>query len=142
MRPLSRTNLILLPFLVAFVAADFHIFNCVHTDEEQQSLVFGSVAVPSNQYGCDPSHFVDVQGAEGNSVWTNTATWDVQNICGEPQVDAYLVEATDTFNLFRANGDGSVIGTCSLMFPMGDVGGCVGRTCVDTWLCSSPVVCV
>lgn len=141
MNPLTRTNLILLPFLVAFAAADFHIFNCIYSDEVYQSLVFGSVAVPSNEYGCDPSHFIDVHGAEGNSVWTNTATWDVQNICNEPQVDAYLVPVNGTFNLFRANGDGSVIGTCNLMFPIGEVSGCEGRSCIDMWVCYSPVVC-
>lgn len=132
---LSRLHLITLSTLTALAVADFHVFNCV--DQYRGMTQYISVAVASNQYGCNTNNLHNV--GSSSTITTDALSWYLGNFCGKDQVNAALDQTNGIFNL--SGSDGSNLGFCNPMEPQGqEVSGCGGdMTCTDDWVCYSPV---
>lgn len=109
---------------------------------KQAEIVPIAVTIPSKKYGCDGARYysAEIEGLTDFYVSSHTLTWDVKDFCGIPQMDAYYDTNAGIFNLFRAGGDGTVIGSCYPQSPQGSLR-CEAAfdevVCSDAWVCYS-----
>jgi len=127
--------------LAASVAADFHIFNCLHSyglgSQNGQDAV--AVGVPSNQYNCNGIRNNPLVQDTPTTVKWGTPYFTIPNLCGTRQLDFYWYGTG--FNFYNNGGDGSLVGTC---YQGNGKKTCYDQPfdsllCTDAWVCISYV---